>query len=94
MLRSTCGVMSGMKNQRTNATKRTAKPSTGNARDTLLASAARTLIQTLGEETAAAMAAKLVVTYGRHPADLGSAKLGHAIVEAMGVERYNGINVL
>jgi hypothetical protein len=73
-----------------------AKKTTGtktNERDARLAEAARQLIETLGEETAAAVAGKCVVTYGTHAADLDAAKLGEAIVEAMGVERYNAIQV-
>ena len=72
--------------------KKTTKTTT-NDRGDRLAKAARMLIETLGEQTAAAIAGKCVVTYGTHAADLESAKLAEAIVAAMGVERYNAIQV-
>ena len=59
-----------------------------------LARAAKALIKALGDETAAAIAAKLVVTYSNQAADQESARLGRAIVEEMGVERYNAASCL
>jgi hypothetical protein len=72
---------------------KTTKAMRTNDHDEPLTTAARMLIDTLGEETAAAIAGKCVVTYGTHPADHEAARLANAIVEAMGVERYNAIQV-
>jgi hypothetical protein len=51
--------------------------------DADLARIAQHLIDALGDETACAMAAKLVVIYGHHPADRLSARLGDALYEAL-----------
>jgi hypothetical protein len=63
-------------------------------RRVLLEQTARVLVETLGDETAAAIAGKCIVTYGNHPADLESARLAQAIVRTMGVERFNNAQVL
>ena len=69
------------------------KTDAGSERGERLAKAAELLIETLGEETAAAIAGKCVVTYGSHAADQESARLAEAIITAIGVERYNAIQV-
>lgn len=74
--------------------KRTMKAMATNDREARLAEAARALVELLGEETAAAVAAKCQPTYTRKAADVESARLAEAIVNAIGVGRYNALDIL